>query len=86
MGFNKSFIVDSIGRSGGLAFFWKDQMDVELESYTKIHISLKIIQPDKSNKWILTGFYGNPLTAKRAESWRLLKALKPSELGMALYA
>lgn len=56
--------MDNIGWSGGLAFYWKDQMEVELESYTQRHISLKITQPVISNKWLLTGFYGNLLTKK----------------------
>ncbi|KAF5468931.1 hypothetical protein F2P56_013039 [Juglans regia] len=73
-----SFIADCKGLSGGLAFLWKAEMDAVLESYTQHHISLKVKNSLDGKTWILTGFYGDPITAKRQGSWQLLRRLKPA--------
>ncbi|XP_042973034.1 uncharacterized protein LOC122304834 [Carya illinoinensis] len=77
-GFDHSFVIDSKGLSGGIAFLWRGDHAMELESYTRNHISLRVTHPVVGKDWILVGFYGNPLTSKsRLDSWRLLKALRP---------
>ncbi|XP_042939392.1 uncharacterized protein LOC122274417 [Carya illinoinensis] len=76
--FDNSFVVNSRGTSGGLAFLWKDDMEAEVVSYTQNHISLIVKGMKGGIPWHLTGFYGNPMTAKRQESWLLLQALKPA--------
>lgn len=50
-------------------------MDASLESYTQHHISLKVNNLNEGRCWFLTGFYGNPSTAKRQASWQLLRGL-----------
>jgi hypothetical protein len=52
--------VDVVGRSGGLALFWKERNVVEIQNYTRMHISAVVHLPDRSKSWRLTGFYGNP--------------------------
>lgn len=69
IGFKQSFVVDSKGLSGGVAFLWKDHMEVELTTYTKSHISLKVTLPNLGNKLLLTRFYGSPEASKK--SWQL---------------
>ncbi|XP_040990938.1 uncharacterized protein LOC121238163 [Juglans microcarpa x Juglans regia] len=73
-----SFIVECRGLSGGLTFLWKEEIDAVLESYTQHHISLKVKNSLDGKTWILTGFYGDPITAKRQGSWQLLRRLKPA--------
>ena len=34
LGFNGMFVVDPVGRSGGLALFWKDVKNLEIQNYT----------------------------------------------------
>ncbi|XP_042962521.1 uncharacterized protein LOC122296792 [Carya illinoinensis] len=70
-----SFSVDSRGRSGGLAFIWKEGVEADLDSYSQSHISLLINASNSSLKRTLTGFYGQPITAKRSESWDLLRLI-----------
>lgn len=79
IGFQLSFVVDSKGISGGLAFLWKDNMDVELSTYTKSHISLNVTLPNLGNKVLLTSFYGSPEASKRIGYWNLLRVLKPQD-------
>ena len=37
LGFAKAFVVDSVGRSGGLALIWKDEGEVEIQNYSRRH-------------------------------------------------
>ncbi|KAG6683712.1 hypothetical protein I3842_12G027600 [Carya illinoinensis] len=77
VGFDESFVVDSVGRSGGLAMVWKAEMQVDLYSYSQSHISLLVSQNEGGQKVMVTGFYGNPVVEKRKLSWNLLRRLKP---------
>ncbi|XP_062150079.1 uncharacterized protein LOC133858623 [Alnus glutinosa] len=75
IGFDKVFAVDPIGRSGGLAFLFNSESTVEVFNYSRRHINIMVKDGDNNPWWKLTGFYGNPDCAKRAESWELLKFL-----------
>ncbi|XP_042950057.1 uncharacterized protein LOC122282168 [Carya illinoinensis] len=81
LGFECSFVVDSIGRSGGLVMMWKQEVCVELHTFSNNHISLTITVEEGAIPWRVTGFYGNPVVEKRRESWELLKLLKPVNNG-----
>ena len=39
LGFNGMFVVDPMGRSVGLALFWKDTKNLEIQNYTRRHIN-----------------------------------------------
>lgn len=73
-----NFVVDCRGLSGGLALLWREDIDVSLESYTQYHIFISVKKLTDGKTQILTGFYGNPSTAKKQASWYLLRGLKPS--------
>ena len=42
LGFNKSFAVNSRGRSGGLGIFWNDEIKLEIVGYSQYHIDAVI--------------------------------------------
>lgn len=42
LGFPHGFSVKSEGRSSGLALFWKQQIDVDLQNFSKSHIDVLI--------------------------------------------
>jgi hypothetical protein len=75
IGFDRVFVVDPIGRSGGLAFLWNSESTVEVYNYSRRHINIVVKDGDNNPWWKLTGFYGNPVCARRADSWELLKFL-----------
>ncbi|KAF5453768.1 hypothetical protein F2P56_023488 [Juglans regia] len=75
LNFSHSFSVDCIGRNGGLAFLWNQEVDAELDSYSNYHISIAINYVIMKNRWIVTSFYGQPVTAKRRDSWDLLRLI-----------
>jgi ribonuclease HI/exonuclease III len=74
-GFESAFVVDSIGRSGGLALMWKGDINVEIQNYSRRHINAIVRTFDNGPLWKFTGFYGHPVASKRRESWCLLEFL-----------
>ena len=74
-GFQESHIVPSNGSSGGLALFWQSRIKVEVLGSSVSHIDSIIDEGNNFARWRLTGFYGNPETFRRVESWQLLHSL-----------
>lgn len=51
--------VGSFGRGGGLALLWSREIEVEPESYDKLHIDVTARLVSARDKvWRFTGFYG----------------------------
>lgn len=57
-----------------LVLFWKDTMDVQVDTSTKNHIDA-VINKGTDEAWTFTGAYGEPITHLRQESWSLLHDL-----------
>jgi exonuclease III len=70
--------VESVGKSGGLALFWKHGINLSLRSMGRMHIDVDIIESD-GFKWRFTGIYGEPRAEKREEMWSLLRTLHLQE-------
>ena len=68
------FVVPCVNWGGGLALFWKNSIDVIVETFSKNHID-SIINKGKEDAWRFTGFYGEPITHLRHESWSKLRQL-----------
>lgn len=54
--------------------FWKESIDVSIVGFDKNHINA-IINKNKEHEWRFIGFYGEPDTHRRIESWDLLRNL-----------
>ncbi|KAL4631884.1 hypothetical protein ACB092_04G010500 [Castanea dentata] len=67
----QSWVVQSNGRSGGLALLWKDPL-----TYSLNHIDVLVSGGPVLGRWHLIGFYGNLETVRRSESRAKLKHLK----------
>ncbi|KAL8104292.1 hypothetical protein AgCh_028495 [Apium graveolens] len=74
LGYQGMFVVDCIGRSGGLAILWKESDQVEVLGYSQNHIDIKINMGNGSS-WRLTGLYGESARALRFITWDLLRNL-----------
>lgn len=64
LGFENIFAVDSVGRSGGLALLWRDEVQVVIQNYSRWHINAVVSIYNNGDSWIFTGFYGHPEIAK----------------------
>ena len=58
-----------------MAIFWKEGCNLSLDTYSPNHIEV-IIDKGKEEEWRFTGFYGEPATRNRDESWGKLRRLK----------
>ncbi|XP_074298528.1 uncharacterized protein LOC141629421 [Silene latifolia] len=71
--------VDSVGRSGGLAFMWKREIECSFVSVSVHYMDFHV--KTREGTWRVTGFYGWPSVTDRHLSWELLRVLaRQSEL------
>jgi hypothetical protein len=77
LGLNKSFVVDSVGKGGGLALFWDDTIKIDILSYGLHYIDTKIWSSDLKKGWRGTFVYREPRVQDRGVMWQLLKRIKP---------
>jgi exonuclease III len=75
LGFNNMFVVDCVGRSGGMALFWGEEVTVTVKNFSQCHINGLVSIPGMDVQWLFTGFYGHPNPSKRYEAWALLEYL-----------
>lgn len=74
IGFPKSEAMFSIVQSGGLAIFWKKDIDVCFRSKSHHHIDVLVDYASSSlPTWRFTGFYSHPTRTERYRSWSLLR-------------
>ncbi|CAM8956535.1 unnamed protein product [Rhodiola kirilowii] len=72
LGFINCFVVNSKGKSGGLAILWTDATDLVIQNFSDYHIDCVIKGAEERR---LTVFYGNPIAHFRWRSWILLNQL-----------
>ena len=61
------FVAPSIGSSGGPIMLWKEELKVDIKTFSQNHIDAWV-NGGEVGWWHFTGFYGHPDTAKRHES------------------
>ncbi|XP_042965942.1 uncharacterized protein LOC122299620 [Carya illinoinensis] len=77
LGLENCLAVSCEGRRGGLALFWKLEVDLTILQYSKNHIHAIIAEEEQeSRRWFLTGIYGFPEVASRHLTWTLMRSLK----------
>ena len=69
--FTNLFFVPYVNSGGGLALYWKSNFDVDVQSFPNHHIDA-FINHGVDDAWRFIGFYGDPDTASRENSWSLL--------------
>jgi len=62
-------------RGGGLALFWKREIDVHVRGISRLYIDAEVLEKD-GFVWWFTGFYGEP--DDKQLSWRALRTLNAS--------
>lgn len=69
-------VVDSVGRKGGLVFFWKKESGVKVINNSNWHISVHVTGDRREIDWTFTSFYGNSETGRICLFWDLLRKLR----------
>ena len=72
--FDRKFFVPRVNNGGGSVLFWKNSVEIDIESSSVNHIDATV-NKNSNDPWRFTGFYGEPETHKRQESWDLLRNL-----------
>ena len=72
--FDHRWVVPRVGRSGGLVLYWRSSINLSIESLDKYYIDA-VINKGHESEWRLTGFYGEPETARRSEAWEKIRNL-----------
>ena len=72
--FANLFFFPRVNSGGGLVLFWKFDMDASVQTSFEHHIDV-VINQGADDAWQFTGFYGDPDTASRENSWDLLRSL-----------
>ena len=75
IGFTEGLVVASNGSKGGLALLWKKEVMLDVQTFGPWHIDVEVGGADGMGKWRFIGFYGQPDTSRREETWRILKRL-----------
>ena len=77
LGLTNMVAKDCKGKSGGLAIFWKKEINLQLRGVSQFYIDADVVEPD-GFIWRFTGFYGEPKTNQKELSWKALRALNAS--------
>jgi hypothetical protein len=77
LGFTNGVAVDCQGRSGGLALWWKEDVEVHTRPWCQYYIDAKITYNGKT--WRFTGIYGEPRTDLQSKTWEALRYLKSQD-------
>ena len=77
--YDSMLAISCLGRRGGLAMMWNNEVDLHIQTYTQNHIDAFIFK-DRNSPWWITGFYAKPKKQLHHETWDLLKHLKSRSL------
>lgn len=74
--FDSCLAVDCVGKAGGLALLWMNEVNLQISSYSNSHIDSIIFYDGGGDLWRFISFYGLQVTSQRHVSWDLLRNLK----------
>lgn len=73
-GFAQCFSVDKVGQGGGLAVFWKTNVNCQVSGFSQNHVDIQFLEANIVT-WRLTCFYGYPERSRRKNSWDFIRQL-----------
>lgn len=74
LGLANMLVWDPVGRSRGIAMFWRRGVDVSLRSYGRRHVDVDVTG-EGGGVWRLTGVYGESAADHKKETWRTIRLL-----------
>lgn len=79
LGYNRVYTINPIGRSGGLAVFWKNSVDVEILSANKNIIDMSVRMGKEI--FFVSCIYGEPNEGKRQWVWEKISRIGTQRRG-----
>ncbi|KAG5524194.1 hypothetical protein RHGRI_031004 [Rhododendron griersonianum] len=79
LGFNFSHYVDPVGLFGGLALWWKNEVEIDIDNSTKNIVHSVISEKSNSAVWATSFIYGCPNKDGRDQVWEDLRCIGRSE-------
>ncbi|KAL4367152.1 hypothetical protein GQ457_05G012660 [Hibiscus cannabinus] len=76
--FHGSFYIDPVGIAGGLALWWKEEINLTVLSSSKNYIDTSIAINDQ-HCWYGTFLYGSPYLEERADIWANMSSLRSND-------
>jgi hypothetical protein len=73
LGFPHGVAVDCNGKSGSLALWWKEGVEVSVRPWCQYYIDAEIRLNGK--RWRFSGMYGEPKMELRSRTWEALRYL-----------
>jgi exonuclease III len=77
LGFRHGVNVDCKGKSGGLALWWRDGVEVAVRPWCQYFIDAKITFASRT--WRFIGVYGEPRTELRSKTWDAMHYLSAQD-------
>uniref|UniRef100_A0A8I7BDK8 Endonuclease/exonuclease/phosphatase domain-containing protein n=1 Tax=Hordeum vulgare subsp. vulgare TaxID=112509 RepID=A0A8I7BDK8_HORVV len=77
LGFKSGVDVDRQGLSGGLALWWRENVQVNIRPWCQYFIDAEMVWESKTYRF--TGFYGKPNTKLRKKSWDAIRYLRAQD-------
>lgn len=71
-----SSYVNPVGLSGGLALWWKEDVDIEIRLKSKNIMRCLVTWPSNRTKWLCTFIYAPPTWQERLVFWCFLKTIR----------
>jgi exonuclease III len=76
LGMPNMIVKNCEGQSGGLAVFWKREIQLRVVGFiSRYHIDMQITESD-GFVWRFTGIYGDPRSDGKENTWKLMRTLK----------
>lgn len=73
--YENRFMVNAIGRSGGLDLLWNRRVNVEVVGYSNHYIDTMVLPNENALKWRFTRYYDSLERHQRRTFWDLLRYL-----------
>jgi hypothetical protein len=74
LGFKNGVYVDCVGRSGGPALWWREEIEVSMRPWCQYYIDAKITYEGKTCRF--SNIYGEPRMKLRHKTWEVFRYLK----------
>ena len=74
--FDQCYVVEPVGKAGGLTLFWKEEVQVESITDGNFFIEVKIKDLEAKCEWWLVGVYASTDENIRKEQWRKIEEKK----------